>query len=218
MLNLWSKNLLLKKLDPYKKNQVLFNNSMPNTYSINIKKGIYEIVVIGAGGGGCGNGAKGSSNSGCSGAAGGGYRGKISLPQGTLNLLIGKGGTKTGGGDYQGDRANTGGTTSLKFNGTNIVTCGGGTGGRAWFRGKASTGTGGSVTTGSYIVQTYQSVTGSNGQGGGGGALYTCPCPISGYNYGAGGNGQGLGSGYNWSGTTDGQNGYIKISYYGLKS
>lgn len=198
----------------YKTSQVVFESGFGGTGSINLlTKGYYDIIVIGAGGGGCGNGAKGTSYSGCSGAAGGAFIGRIFVEKGTLNYTIGTGGEKKGSGDYQGARAGTGGDTVLKFGEVPIVTCGGGTGGHAYFRGKYSLGTGGIVTQGSFITDVTTSIQGSNGTGGQtNGNYYTCEQPVEGIEYGAGGYGMGAGSGYTWE-ASNGQNGYIKIVF-----
>ena len=198
----------------YKTNQTVFESGFGSSGSINLlTKGYYDIIVIGAGGGGCGNGAKGSSYSACSGAAGGSFVGRIYVEKGTINYTIGTGGSKTGGGDYQGSRAGTGGTTELKFGNTPIVTCTGGTGGLAYFRGKYSTGTGGTVTQGNYITGVTSSQQGSNGTGGqSSGTYFYCEQPIEGIEYGAGGYGMGKSSGYTWD-ASNGQNGYIKIVF-----
>lgn len=200
----------------YYTDEVVFESSTAGSVDLNLLTyGVYRITIIGAGGGGCGNGASGSSYSAASGAAGGGLVVDVEIPKGTLNISIGGGGVGRGGGDYQGSAGGTGGTTTVKFNGTSIGSCTGGTGGRAWFRGHYSLGQGGTFSKGSYIKTTVTSVTGSNGNGGNGnGTIYTCPVPISGINYGNGGRAMGSGSGYNYIGDS-GSNGYVKVQFLG---
>ena len=49
MMELWSKNLLLKSC-PYKKDQVIFESSTQGTYNVEILgKGKYEVYCIGGG-------------------------------------------------------------------------------------------------------------------------------------------------------------------------
>ena len=82
MMNLWSKNLLLKKLDPYKKNQVLLEKSTAGTFSVTLETGVYDIWCVGGGGGGS-NGA---------GGAGAGIHARAKLLKGTYSCVVGAAG------------------------------------------------------------------------------------------------------------------------------
>ena len=200
----------------YKVGQVVFESGIANTYSLSLATGgVYRITIVGAGGGGCGNGANGSSYSAATGAAGGGLIIDAALTKGTLSIVVGAGGTGAGGGDYQGPAAGTGGDSSVSKGGTVIGSCTGGTGGRAWFRGGWQLGVGGSPTSGAYIVNTTTSVSGSSGDGGNwNGHVYTCDVPIAGIPYGNGGEAMGRGDSYAYIGA-NGSNGYVKIEFIG---
>ena len=170
--------------------------------------------MIGAGGGGCGNGANGTSYSGCSGAGGGAITGTLRLTPGMYTITVGDGGKGVGGGDWQGGAGGTGGSTTLSdSNGNIIASCTGGTGGRAWFRGHWQTGVGGSSVYNSNFLTNVTQYPGSNGTGGNGNnVVYTCQQTISGNTNGVGGAGMGSSSGYTYLGE-DGTSGYFKVEW-----
>ena len=207
----------------YKTNEVVFESATPGVTYIDLRTGgRYRITTIGAGGGGCGNGASGTSYSAATGAAGGGLIVDTLLPIGRIGIAVGAGGAGTGGGDYSGPAGGTGENSHIYWysdpeghDETFICRSTGGGGGRAWFRGGWSLGTPGSPSTGSYITDTITSVTGSAGSGGANsGYIFTCPVPITGINYGNGGRAMGSGSGYAYIGD-NGSNGYVKIVFLG---
>lgn len=188
------------------------------SYQFNVTEtSLYNLTMIGAGGGGCGNGAKGTSYSGCSGAGGGGLLGQLKLTPGVYTVTIGKGGYGVGGGDWQGSAGGTGSSTTLSdSNGNIIASCTGGTGGRAWFRGHYKLGVGGSSVYNSNFLTNVTQYPGSDGNGGNGNnVVYTCPQTISGINNGIGGSGMGSSSGYKYLGE-NGKDGYFKIEFINL--
>lgn len=198
----------------YKTNEVVFEGSTSSNYSFDIlTPGLFQITIIGAGGGGCGNGAKGSSYSAATGGAGAGLILNVELPRKRLDITIGGGGKGTGGGDYQGGAAGTGGATRVSLDNEMIGVCNGGTGGRAWFRGGYSAGSGGSYSTGSYIKEIITQTNGPNGTAGNANDyLYTCAVPISGIQAGNGGAALGASYSYKWRGD-NGSNGYVKVQF-----
>lgn len=197
---------------PYRQNEIIFEQAGGGQVNVEIKtNGLYEIICIGAGGGGVGIGSNGSGCAGCTGAAGAGFIGTINIHKGTLVLNIGNGGNKDGGGDSN-KIGGTGGTTSIYYGSTNIVTCTGGTGGHAWWRGSYALGIGGSVLVGSYIENIIISTNGSNGVGNGGYSAIYCTPPLNGYIYGNGGYAYGSPSNYYWE-AGNGESGYIQIKF-----
>lgn len=199
---------------PYRQNEVIFEQAGGGQVNVEIKvNGYYEITCIGAGGGGVGIGSNGTGCAGCTGAAGAGFIGTINISKGTLILNIGNGGNKDGGGDSN-KTGGTGGSTSIYYGSTNIVTCGGGTGGHAWWRGSYALGIGGSVTQGSFITNVKESVKGSNGVGNGGYSAIYCTPPLNayGYTYGNGGMAYGSPSNYYWE-AGDGEPGFVLIKF-----
>lgn len=201
--------------EPYKIDQVVFETGEPGDYTFDLKaKGYYELVVIGAGGGGVGIGSNGTGYTSCTGAASGGFKGIIYIPNGIVKISIGKGGNKDGGGDSN-KTGGPGTATKLLINDNNVITCNGGTGGHAWWRGNWELGVGGTVVASDYVIETILSVTGSRGSGGGD-TLHYCEPPLSDYpSYGFGGWAQGTGSGYYWQ-ASDGAPGYISIKFVGF--
>ncbi len=120
MMNLLSEKLMLKKLDPYKKNQVLLEKSVAGTFSVTLETGVYDIWCIGGGGGGSnGTGGAGAGASAYVRNNNGSAGGKSSITGTsctiTANGGAGRNGRRNGGG------GGTTGTLSYTFNDVNIV-------------------------------------------------------------------------------------------------
>ena len=185
MMELWSKNLLLKS-GPYKKGQVIFESSTPGTYNVEILgKGKYEVYCIGGGGGGY---YKRNPKSVGSGGSGSGFIGIIKIEASILSVSVGAGGR------YQ---SYNGAGSSI---GNLVITYGGG-------RGSTGGAAGAQPTINATIISTTLNSAGNPGESSGGSG------PVAGgaslYNgYGAGGVGQ---TGNNSSGVS----GYVKIVYKG---
>lgn len=109
---------------PYTPDQVIFESSTPGTYSVDIlTNGKYEIICVGAGGGGVRYGNGGFIPYQYAGGGSGGYSNSIqNLTEGTYSITVGGGGGWTNNG---GNHAGTGGTSSF----SDIVNATGGQGG-----------------------------------------------------------------------------------------
>lgn len=206
----FSKELLIKKKQP----PYVWSQTVAGEYTLNLTKGKYHIVCIGAGGGGCGQGAKGSSYSAASGSAGAGVEAFLSVGSNfTLGIVVGASGEGKGGGDYTGT-AGSGTLSRIFLDGRVIITCNGGGGGRTWFRGGSANGVGGSADINRSLpnLQIVRAVTGSDGtHGNWSGHFFECEPPLSDYpNYGFGGKARGDSSGYYYV-ADDGAPAYVLI-------
>lgn len=175
--------------------------SVTGTYSVDITAGDYLIEMYGAGGG-----VSGSTSSGTyfiyGGGSGAGFKALVSLPAGTYNIVVGKGGT--GRAIWNGVGTGDDGT-STTFG--SLITCGAGTKG---------TGLGGTVTLSDDLVikKLYKSQNGDDGKSA---AVYASWTKLDSgfstydgthYGYGAGGWWYGEGAG---TATQNGLDGYVKI-------
>lgn len=127
----------------------------------------YKLTMIGAGGGGCGNGCEypNQTQSACTGAGGGGIICDVVLPVGVYSVTVGLGGSGASGTDYLGERAGIGGNSIFKTNDNSIIVeCSGGQGGRAWYKNNYELGVGGSASYNSSFVSNAQTYNGSNGK------------------------------------------------------
>ena len=211
--------------------EVLPNTTTPGTYSVTLPKGIYRLIVVGAGGG-CGarNTKSDHQGPGGAGGCGGVFDAYVDLPAGTYSYRIGEGGEGSG---------NSHGTTvSLAYSGedgtsssfSNIVISQGGTGGKGYrtsgykdndyygySRNESIGGQGGKVTVlNSDVIREKISVkTGANASGSNGGSDgkdYTRNVAGEGYmDYGQG-------NSYNsgWDGTAlqkTGGNGFVSLRF-----
>ncbi len=178
------------KAPPYKKNFVLFESSTPGTYSLDIKKGLFEITICGGGGGGS-NGAGGT---------GGTLRVQTVLDAARYDLIIGTAGA--GASAYVRNNNGYAGGVS-KISGTSLTITADGGAGR---NGRRNGGGGGTVGNLSFsFVNAYTaSLKSTNGAEVGTSYL------TGNYNgYGAGGQPQGNDTGAGYAG----KNGYIKIQF-----
>lgn len=178
------------KAPPYPKNFVLFESGTPGTYSVDVKKGLFEITIC-AGGGGGSNGA---------GGAGGTLRVQTVLEKARYNLTIGAGGA--GASAYvRNNNGYAGGVSKISGTSLNITANGGA--GRNGRRNGGGGGTVGSLTFSFVNAYTIllQSTTGADI-----GTSYL----TGNYNgYGAGGQPQGSDTGAGYAG----KSGYIKIQF-----
>ncbi len=197
-----------------------------NTVYTVTKDAYYELTICGGGGGG---GAMGAGTNGhqaaCSGASAGGFKGVIILNAGdVIQYTVGSGGTK--GKENQSDSGNpnqggSGGTSNVKLgrNGatrTDLVTCTGGGGGKAWWRSGYTIPSGGSTTVhrSNEFVSISVNVNGSNGVGGANSNLMSVNGPF-GDSYGKGGSAQAWA---NYTTTTqNGGSGYFSLKYLAPK-
>lgn len=197
---------LLKNL--YRNDDILFESREPQVTDIFIPtSGLYEVTVVGSGGGadgGCYH--KGThhgnhytrSQTGRGGGSGGAFKGKIFLQRGTYTITVGNVGQGVGRGGKGGNIGGTGGNASLilKETGEVIVSANGGGGsgasrialcnrGDSW---DAIPGVGGAVTISSrYIFKDIEiQQNGLDGVGASGGNSV-----FSGTDYGTGGNADG---------------------------
>lgn len=194
MMNLWSKNLLLKKLDPYKKNQVLLEKSAAGTFSVTLETGVYDIWCVGGGGGGS-NGA---------GGAGAGIHARAKLLKGTYSCVVGAAGA--GASAYvRNNNGSAGGKSSISGASCSITANGG-----AGRNGRRNGGGGGTTGTLSYTFKYVNTLLGRTTDGQETNLSFlnnTTTGP------GAGGIAQGSDTGAGYAGKA----GYVKLTYYGLK-
>lgn len=203
---------LIYSSDPYPIDTVLYENSTGGaTSSLNLEKGLYQVICV-AGGGGAAvvyYASFRNQTSAGSGGSGAGFNCILSLDKGSYNISVGKGGTSYAKSSGQG----TGGSGGNSSFGSAIAYAG--TGGTAYNETKA--GTGGSGGSAPYIPYTIQISTlnkkGNNGTGtssgtiSGGAAVYS--------SYGQGGNAKvtrGDGATYY---SNAGNAGYVKVVYKG---
>lgn len=194
MMNLLSEKLMLKKLDPYKKNLVLLEKSAVGIFSITLETGVYDIWCIGGGGGGS-NGT---------GGAGAGIHVRVKLLKGTYSCVVGTAGA--GASAYvRNNNGSAGGKSSIT--GTSCtITANGGVG----RNGRRNGGGGGTTGTLSYTFNDVNTVISRTTDGQETNLSFldnTTNGP------GAGGIAQGNDTGAGYAGKA----GYIKISYYGLE-
>lgn len=194
MMNLLSEKIMLKKLDPYKKNQVLLEKATTGTFSVTLETGVYDIWCIGGGGGGS-NGA---------GGAGAGIYVRVKLLKGTYSCVVGAAGA--GAVAYvRNNNGSAGGASSITGVSATITANGGA--GRNGRRNGSGGGTTGTLTYSFKETFTIIAKT-TDGQ----------ETNLSFLNNttdgaGAGGIAQGSDTGAGYAGKV----GYVKISYYGLK-
>lgn len=187
-----------RRRKPYKKDFILFESGTPGTYTIEIKSGIFELMICGAGGGGGGSATK-HSWLGSNGGSGAAFKGEVKLSTSSLQLTIGQGGN---GGPSSGRNAGAGGNgtaSSIYQNSVNLITTGAGNGGGGTGDGAGgNNGNGGTLTIGGLNI--VSSSIQSNG-------VAKSTVSVLENNFGAGGAAQSYNSG------TNGQNGYIKIQF-----
>ncbi|MFV0626597.1 MAG: hypothetical protein ACK5N8_04540 [Alphaproteobacteria bacterium] len=112
-------------------NSIVFESSVPGTYSVFVKQGIYLLEISG-GGGKSGKASKTSKSMFSGGGGGGGaaFKGQIKIETArTLSMIVGKGGTSSGptinGYNIGGSDGEWGGASQI----SGIVVCNGGRGG-----------------------------------------------------------------------------------------
>lgn len=208
----------------YKKDQVIFEGTSSGSFNVSLDvRGYYEITIIGASGGGNGDGETSGTNSefAAAGAGGAGFKGIVySKSRGNCQISVGSsvsGNTK-------------GGDSVVVLPSGDTVIAGGGNGsvakGNSDGYKERKEGVGGVLSPfpSSIIVSTVASGNGENGKTTyvyGSGTAYAGPCKSALYDYGITDygtfprTGRGVGDGYSaWLGTS----GYVKIVYKGTSS
>lgn len=181
---------LVWRLHQYSSNQVLFESSTPNTYTLEIlDDGVYNVICVGGGGGGASSRSD-DTGTGAGGGSGGYSNETIYLTKGTYSVIVGQGGAQATSWRSAYAYGGTGGDSS--FGG---VVGGGGGGGTAYRNGWVSIG--GAGGTGS-------TTTGNTGYGES--TTYT-PSVYEGYGRG------GWGYGSTSTNARNGESGYVKITY-----
>ena len=126
-MDIFSKQALLKKgATGLPSGTVIFDKSTAGTYTVTIPATqIYDVIMVGAGGGGDKGAIYTSYGGGGSGAA---YVGKMQLTKGTVKVIVGAGGTN---GFYGGTNPTSGGSTYIGnyYVGGGELGSGGGSGG-----------------------------------------------------------------------------------------
>jgi hypothetical protein len=99
-------------------NNLLFDQSVPGTYTFTIPSGVYTIKITIWGGGGAGGGSYGNGSAGTGGAGGGYSEGVYSVQPGQIvTIVVAPGGGAVAGSSVGGGNGNTGGTSSVSGNG-----------------------------------------------------------------------------------------------------
>lgn len=199
---------------PYKKDEIIFEQSVPGTYDFDVKSDcVVGVSDIGAGGGAAATQSE-NACAGSAGASGSGFVGEIKLNKGKYRAVVGLGGIAQfwlDGNCYGG----VGGATILyqideQNNLTPLINCAGGGGGHTWWRSSASP-----APLGAKPVITAQ-VIGTptlNRQGNPGTNYNSGPGGVSilvGTTYGKGGDTNGWGR---WMTASPGTDGYVKLVF-----
>jgi hypothetical protein len=185
----------------------IWESSTPGTYQVELKVGgKYQIILVGAGGGGAGYGSKRKS----AGGSGGYINGYFNLERGIYTFTVGKGGT----GIYSPDNgyltAGSGTSTTIRSNTCNM-TAYAGSGGYIYQYNSGCTitpGSGGSISSvpSDILIELVASQTGNSGNGTTSGSYTVMRGGESLYNgYGKGGDA------YGGTATENGGNGYAMI-------
>lgn len=125
-MNIYSKELLMQSNNKVPSGTVLFDKNTAGTYTVTIPMTqVYDVIMVGAGGGGDKGAIYKSYGGGGSGAA---FVGKIQLTAGSLKVIVGKGGTN---GFYGGTLPTNGGASYIDdyYVGGGEAGSGGGAGG-----------------------------------------------------------------------------------------
>lgn len=202
--------ILLTKPKAMSANTVVFNNSTPGAYSLELKDGIYYLEITGGGGAGGTGTSMNYSGNGASSAAG--FKGEVKFSRGVYNLTVGNRGAPTSG-DWGGD-----GTPSSI---AGLIICGQGYGGKTGAHRNQVRG-GGTLTK--QALQIVRQDIGANGNNGGPGDKdrpgYGGASVLTGNGGGSGNNGAGTAPGAGGAGgwTTGytggyGATGLIRITY-----
>ena len=185
----------------------IWESSTPGTYQVELKaEGKYQIILVGAGGGGAGYGTKRKS----AGGSGGYINGYFNLERGIYTFTVGKGGDGIYSPDNGYLQAGAGTSTTIRSNTCNMTANAGG-GGYIYQYGSGCTitpGSGGSVSSvpSGILVELVASQSGNSGNGTTSDSYTVMRGGESLYNgYGKGGDA------YCGTATEDGGNGYAMI-------
>lgn len=207
-------NPLKKGLNPYKTDEVLFEQNVPGIYDFTPKADcLAETIFVGGGAAGIFNSssnrssaAAGSSASGCL------VRVKLKAGQ-TYQITVGQGGERKGGLDHKGT-GNPGGVSKITLAGQDLITAPGGLGGSVWWPNGSSAAPAPALCSFAEssdlfsaidILMNRRGITGKTGTTSGGASV------IDGTEYGHGGGAVNNGGG---SSASNGKPGYVKIAYY----
>lgn len=104
----------------------VWKNSTPGTYSVDIKvAGTYQVILVGAGGGGASKGSKRMAG----GGSGAYLNGTFELPSAVYSVVVGNGGLYAySDSSNSGVRANNGGSSGIYWNEESMIVGGGGGG------------------------------------------------------------------------------------------
>ena len=210
---------LIWQADPYEPGTIVYQQATPGTYNVSLAEGVYEITVVGAGGGGASNNCTSGSARDCNnvgpGGSGAAWRGQIKLSAGNYSVTVGKGGNGQAIGNSPKSHSQGGSGTQSTFN--NLIICGGGGGGWASYStANSSSGAGGSAPVVSVTaISVSINAAGNVGQrqSSYAGGTWTSPnvaSPEGVHGYGGGGS-----SCYNPNQVSaeNGGNGYVSIKY-----
>lgn len=195
------------------------------TYTVK-KSGYYYITLVGGGGGGAGLSRDRSSGHGAvvgTGASGSGFKGEILLNKNdVITYSTGSGGNAgVSANAWKRSEGSDGGNSMLKLNGSNLVTCGGGSGCVAEWG--ASLPEGGVTTIhqpNKFTPNTTQSIKGADGVGtpigsSNSGTIYSVSGPL-GNDYGKGGSAQGFND-FSDAKMESGTGGYFNLKFLAPK-
>lgn len=175
------------------------------SYTKTLKEGLYEFVLVGAGGGGAYNSSD-NKGSGAAGNGGGTIVLGANIDDGAYSISVGAGGTKSGGLDAN-TWGGTGGNTTLSLGGTTLLKAGGGTGNHVWWPSSAARN--GTVSVANEINSTLDveyTTTNSAGNYGGLGSSSSGGTSVYSSTYGKGGNVR------NRNSADNGNSGYVKYT------
>ena len=202
----------------YKPGQILFESSTPGTYTLNLEQesGVYEVITVGAGGGGYGPICPWTmACAGCSGAA---FIGQFQINSTILSISIGAGGAYRTfdytASSWDSNTGNKGGNTSVYDPFNDYVTSEGGN--RGYWVAQMSSAAQREVSKNTYYNALSVSLN-KNGVFGPQNEYYSAAGGASQYGgYGAGGSATGTGGRPGIGSGTAGGSGYCKVTYMNL--
>lgn len=213
MLKFFSEELLLTS--PYRSGDLIYENTKAGNYSFTIQfGGVYQIELVGAGGGADSNASDGNHgipSAGGAGACGGYYKGLFRIPGGsTISGSIGAGGANNNTNVYAYTSASPGGNSTMSISETLTLTCNGGAGG--YGGGDVSGGTA-TLNNSSKLVQEISKLQGRSGLHVTGGAYYHGPVESQNSYYNDNNTSSGAGGKCAYGATTAGYAGAIRVKF-----
>lgn len=208
-------NMFFQSQVKYYKN--IIEKSVAGTYNFTTSKsGVYEIQLVGGGGGSGSFDAKyyggWSRWTFACGGSGAYFYGLIRLDANTTySLTVGAGGALTRPNGTSG----AGGNTYISKGDNILISAGGGSGAQcAYYLGESVTGQGGTLTLGDSVIETYKALNGRNGPYGINKVYQYAASVYDNSNTGYGASGYGWGDGDDHAGSSAGVAGYAKILGY----